>query len=127
MSLRKAVNAKCRQCTYDPKDVGTYLQQIACCIDTSCPLHSVRPVTTVRITQQLLDAYRLDPSQLDERARRLLVQTNTSSEYVQNGVFLEGQVDPVGQPSEAGVRPTDPQISPLLSTDEGKQHTGGLA
>ena len=46
MSLRKAVNAKCRQCTYDPFDAGTAAQQIAVCIDSDCPLHPVRPLTT---------------------------------------------------------------------------------
>ena len=49
--------------------------------DTSCPLHSVRPVTTVRITQQLLDAYRLDPSQMSGHAGCWYKQTrhqNTS-------------------------------------------------
>ena len=33
MSLRKAINAKCKQCVYDPMDVGTAAQQIAAWID----------------------------------------------------------------------------------------------
>ena len=29
MSLRKAINAKCKQCVYDPMDVGIAAQKIA--------------------------------------------------------------------------------------------------
>lgn len=42
-SLRKAINAKCRDCRYDPEAVGTWLQQVMNCPDSDCPLHSVRP------------------------------------------------------------------------------------
>ena len=69
MSLRKAVNAKCRQCTYDPLDAGTAAQQISVCIDSDCPLHSVRPITTKRLPISLLEAYRVDPLKLDDRVR----------------------------------------------------------
>ena len=45
MSLRKAVNAKCRECIYDPdaKGLGSALNQITNCELTDCPLWSVRP------------------------------------------------------------------------------------
>jgi hypothetical protein len=33
LSLRKAINAKCKQCIYDPMDVGIAAQQIAAWID----------------------------------------------------------------------------------------------
>ncbi len=72
MSLRKAVNAKCRECTYDPLDVGTAAQQIAVCTDSDCPLHPVRPITTKRLPVSLLEAYRVDPLTLDDRASDLV-------------------------------------------------------
>ncbi len=72
MSLRKAINAKCRECTYDPFDVGTAAQQIAVCIDSDCPLHSVRPITTKRLPISLLEAYNVDLLKLDVRARGLV-------------------------------------------------------
>ena len=72
MSLRKAVNAKCREYTYDPFDAGTAAQQIAVCIDSDCPLHSVRPITTKRLPISLLEAYNVDLLKLDVRARGLV-------------------------------------------------------
>ena len=72
MSLRKAVNTKCRQCTYDPWDAGTAAQQIAVCIDSGCPLHSARPITTKRLPISLLEAYNVDLLKLDVRARGLV-------------------------------------------------------
>jgi hypothetical protein len=43
MSLRKAINAKCRDCIYDPAARGTWLAQVAACSASSCPLWPVRP------------------------------------------------------------------------------------
>jgi hypothetical protein len=43
MSLRAAINGKCRDCIYDPKAGGTWLAQVACCSAVSCPLWPVRP------------------------------------------------------------------------------------
>ena len=43
MSLRTAINEKCRQCTYDPANGGTWRQQTDECTAISCPLHPVRP------------------------------------------------------------------------------------
>jgi len=85
MSLRQAVNAKCRECTYDPLDVGTAAQQIAVCTDSDCPLHPVRPITTKRLPLSLLEAYRVDPLTLDDRARGLVYPTVNCSGDVQNG------------------------------------------
>ena len=42
-SLRKAVNAMCRSCIFDPQIPGTCLDQISTCQITSCPLWKVRP------------------------------------------------------------------------------------
>ena len=44
-SLRGAINAKCRDCIYDPKSgMGTWRQQVAACTVYACPLWQVRPV-----------------------------------------------------------------------------------
>lgn len=42
-SLRKAINAHCFSCSYDPLDRGTKLAQIERCCVTSCELYEVRP------------------------------------------------------------------------------------
>ena len=42
-SLRKAINEMCKQCIYDPKAGGTWLQQVRECEINLCPLHPVRP------------------------------------------------------------------------------------
>ncbi len=46
MGLRKAINDKCKACTYDDLDVGTWRHQVEDCTVTMCPLHPVRPVRT---------------------------------------------------------------------------------
>lgn len=79
MSLRKSVNSMCRQCAYDPLDVGTAAQQIACCIAIECPLHTVRPITTKFIPEGLLLAYRVSPEDLDDRSRGLVTREEISS------------------------------------------------
>lgn len=44
-SLRKSINAKCRECIYDPiGGNGGVLQQIKACTSCSCPLYVVRPM-----------------------------------------------------------------------------------
>jgi hypothetical protein len=44
MSLRKAINDKCRDCVYDPlSGLGGAIQQIDACTCTLCPLYRVRP------------------------------------------------------------------------------------
>lgn len=43
MSLRQAINDKCRDCIHDPKCGGTWREQIAQCRSIRCPLWSVRP------------------------------------------------------------------------------------
>jgi hypothetical protein len=45
-SLRKAINAKCRECIYDPNGGGgTWRQQVEACSSPSCPLYVVRPIS----------------------------------------------------------------------------------
>jgi hypothetical protein len=42
-SLRKSINDFCKYCIYDPKWVGTWLQQVRDCPAKDCPLYPVRP------------------------------------------------------------------------------------
>jgi hypothetical protein len=85
MSLRDAINKKCRECTHDPLDAGSAAQQIACCVSSNCPLHSVRPITAKTIPKSLLDTYNISPEQLDARARGLVGSKPIVSE--------DGQID----------------------------------
>lgn len=84
MSLRSAVNAKCRDCIVDPADIGSPAAQIACCTATTCPLHPVRPVTCSVIPRRLLDTWRISPDQLCERARPLVENAPPVSTEGQN-------------------------------------------
>lgn len=43
VSLRTAINAKCRECIYDPMVPGRWRQQVAACTVVRCPLWPVRP------------------------------------------------------------------------------------
>jgi hypothetical protein len=44
-SLRTAIDAKCRECIYDPYGcAGTWRQQVAACTSPQCPLFPVRPM-----------------------------------------------------------------------------------
>ena len=44
-SLRSAINAKCKECIYDPVGgKGTWRQQVEACTSRSCPLFAVRPL-----------------------------------------------------------------------------------
>ena len=44
-SLRGAINAKCRECIYDPQAPGTWRKQVQDCTSPGCPLYEVRPVS----------------------------------------------------------------------------------
>ena len=50
VSLRSAVNAKCKSCIYDPyvKGLGSWREQVANCGGVNCPLYAVRPVPRER-------------------------------------------------------------------------------
>lgn len=42
--LRKAIDAMCRDCCYDPRSgLGTWRQQSESCVCHNCPLYPVRP------------------------------------------------------------------------------------
>jgi len=45
-SMRKAINAKCHDCIYDPQSgLGNWRQQVQACTCKSCPLWDYRPVS----------------------------------------------------------------------------------
>lgn len=45
LSLRDAINAKCRECIYDPlSGMGTWREQVDACTSRTCPLYLVRPL-----------------------------------------------------------------------------------
>ena len=75
-SLRKAINEKCKECTYDELDVGTWRQQVAACTMHECPLHPVRPINEdhafTYLTMELLNHWNIKPEDLDNRARSIL-------------------------------------------------------
>lgn len=55
MSLRKAINEKCKDCIYDPSGVGNWRQQSSACTDKACPLWLYRPQSKTRppvVTEQ---------------------------------------------------------------------------
>lgn len=42
--LRKAIDAKCKDCIYDPVAPGTWRIQVFFCTVRTCPLYEVRPM-----------------------------------------------------------------------------------
>lgn len=47
VGLRSAVNAKCKDCIYDPlANLGKWRQQVEACAAAACPLHPVRPLAS---------------------------------------------------------------------------------
>jgi len=62
MSLRKAINEKCKDCAYDPKNRGTWRQQITIFPVYDCPLWSVRPLSD--------DAWSILPNPRDKQSSR---------------------------------------------------------
>lgn len=47
--LQEAINAKCRECIYDPKSgLGTWRNQVGACTSRMCPLYLVRPLPRKR-------------------------------------------------------------------------------
>lgn len=43
MSMRKAINEKCKDCIYDPKAGGTWRMQVEACAIKTCSLWNYRP------------------------------------------------------------------------------------
>jgi hypothetical protein len=54
MSLRKAINDKCKECLYDQSGGGgNWRQQVTACTSFSCPLYPHRPVSRPSPTKSL--------------------------------------------------------------------------
>lgn len=53
-SMRAAINAYCRECTYDDafKGGGTWRMQTEACTVTKCPLYDFRPVSKPRKVEE---------------------------------------------------------------------------
>ena len=50
VSLRKSINAMCRECIYDSNGGGgTWRQQVEACTSPKCPLFAVRPVSATYV------------------------------------------------------------------------------
>lgn len=46
LSLRAAIDAKCKSCIYDPgSGNGAWREQVEACTSSNCPLHPLRPVS----------------------------------------------------------------------------------
>ena len=66
MSLRKAIDAKCRDCTYDPlAGLGTWRQQVDACPSNDCSLWPVRPRAYAPLAAGRIRAKRPDSSVQD--------------------------------------------------------------
>lgn len=48
-SLKKCIEEKCKDCTYDQLAGGTWREQVEMCNVRACPLWSVRPMTVATI------------------------------------------------------------------------------
>jgi hypothetical protein len=60
MSMRKAINEKCKDCIYDPKSGGgTWRQQVEACTITTCSLWPMRP--KAKPNRAITDANSTDP------------------------------------------------------------------
>lgn len=44
-SMRRAINAMCKSCIFDPVGGGNWRQQVSACSTPSCPLFELRPVS----------------------------------------------------------------------------------
>ena len=61
MSLRKAINDKCRECVFDPEGRGTWREQVYMCAVPNCPFYSVRPRPAITYLGRSVDLMRQDP------------------------------------------------------------------
>ncbi len=66
MSLRKAINSKCRECIYCPiSGNGSWRQQVAACTSKTCALYPVRPKPSNDITKWLNASENPESGQFD--------------------------------------------------------------
>ena len=55
MSLRKSINAFCKECIHDPGQPGSWLLQVTECQSRDCPLYGVRPLSKSVVKTPLLE------------------------------------------------------------------------
>ena len=53
--FRTRINDKCRDCTYDPQDQGTWRMQVEKCTSVDCALWDVRPLS--KATKKVKEIY----------------------------------------------------------------------
>ncbi len=46
MTRQQAINEKCKGCSYDSFDKGTWREQVENCFDLNCALYEYRPITS---------------------------------------------------------------------------------
>ena len=51
-SLKKCIEEKCKQCTYDSSQQGSWRHQVEQCTVKACPLWEVRPITMETLHQR---------------------------------------------------------------------------
>jgi hypothetical protein len=51
-SMRRAVNAMCKDCIFDPVGGGNWRQQVEACTSPSCALFELRPVSRPQDTRE---------------------------------------------------------------------------
>lgn len=52
MSLRDAINSKCKECIYDPHAEGNWRQQVTSCTSPNCPLFPHSPRSRAKTTKR---------------------------------------------------------------------------
>jgi hypothetical protein len=93
-SLRKAIDANCRSCVYDPANAGNWRQQVTMCSCHDCAIYPVRPVSSSDIPERILDAYSVPEWERSRFAgpRRSFYETNpppNTSQATYESVFVE--------------------------------------
>ena len=56
MTRQQAIEAKCKECTYDELDEGTWRQQVEQCEITDCALYLYRPKSRSNATSRAVSA-----------------------------------------------------------------------
>ena len=69
--LRSAIDEKCKDCIFDELAKGNWRQQVTLCSVYSCPLWSVRPVSSAAIPESVLSYYEVKPGDPCLRGRSL--------------------------------------------------------
>ena len=49
MTRGKAIYNMCKECIYDPYQLGTWKQQVTACTSPKCPLFPYRPITRGKV------------------------------------------------------------------------------